>query len=388
MKGRVTEDGTILPSGIKVLNKTEKFVYRGKDGNVRVPIYKMQCTCGTIFEHTYKKELKSCGNKKMHPQKKKEKKAQTVDHSGEILPSGVKIIEKTEEPKEWGGSLFPVYLQQCSHCENIFKAVYVRKRKSCGCINGKDRTGEVLPSGIKLIKRLDKQNKHGSYYYIQKCGLCGKEFEGVYNQKRKSCGCISNERDRSGETNQYGVKILRKVGEVERNKKYNQNCYIYEMECPICEKVFKSRYNQYLKSCGCLPKSIYDSEERKQLLKNVNKKGHEKNERFGTNLGLIASNRIPKSNTSGYKGVRFYNTTGKWYAEMRFQGCTHRKSCKSKEEAINERKKMEEERNIFINWYDSLSEDEKEFFSKQYDNNKKEFSRFYKEKLKEILQSE
>lgn len=190
-------------------------------------------------------------------------KVQTVDHSGEILPSGVKIIEKLEEQKEWGGSLFPIYRQQCPHCGNIFKAIYVRKRKSCGCINGKDRTGEALPSGIKLIKRLDKQNKHGSYYYIQKCGLCGKEFEGVYNPKLKSCGCIVTERDRSGETNQYGVKIIKKIGEVERNKKHNQNCYVYEMQCPMCGKIFKSRYNQYLKSCGCLAESICNSEERK-----------------------------------------------------------------------------------------------------------------------------
>lgn len=385
MKGKCIEDDTILPSGIKVLNKTERFAYRGKDGNVRAPIYKMQCTCGAIFEHTYRKGLKTCGNKKMHPQKKREIKAQTVDHSGEILPSGIKIVKKLEKQKEYGGTLFPTYLQMCPHCENVFEAIYVKKRKSCGCIDGKDRTGEVLPNGIKLIKRLDKQNKHGSYFYIQKCGLCGKEFEGVYNPKLKSCGCISAERNRSGETNQYGVKILKKVGEVERNKKHNQNCYIYEMECPICGKIFKSRYNQYLKSCGCLAKSIYSSEERKELLKNVNKKGHEKNDRFGTNLGLIESDRIPKSNTSGYKGVYFCNTREKWYAAMRFQGYTHRKSCKSKEEAINERKKMEEERNIFLNWYNSLTEDEKDFFSEQYDNNKKEFSRFYKEKLKEIL---
>lgn len=232
-----------------------------------------------------------------------------------------------------------------------------------------------------MIKRLEKQNKHGSYYYIQKCGLCGKEFEGVYNPKLKSCGCAIAERDRSGEINKFGVKIIRRIGEVERNKKHNQNCYIYEMQCPRCGKIFKSRYNQYLKSCGCLSELIYNSEERKELLKDVGKR----NRRFGTNLGLIASDKIPKTNTSGYKGVNFDNANRKWCATMCFQGYNVKKACKSKEEAIEERQKMEKERNVFLKWYDSLSEDEKDFFSEQYDNNKKEFSKFYREKIKEIL---
>ena len=194
------------------------------------------------------------------------------DHSGEVLSSGIRIIERLNKEKEWGGQRFPVYRQMCPCCGKVFEAIYVKKRKSCGCIDGKDRTGEVLPSGIKLIKRLDKQNKHGSYFYTQKCGLCGKKFEGVYNPKLKSCGCSVLEKDRSGETNPNGVKIIKKVGEIEKNGKRMQNPYIYEMECPICGKIFKSRYNQYLKSCGCLKELIYNSEERKELLKSVNRK--------------------------------------------------------------------------------------------------------------------
>lgn len=264
MNGREIESGTVLPSGIIVLENTQKKITRGKQKVCYAPIYKMRCTCGAIFEHTYSYNLKSCGDKKKHPRKQKERGSlESINHSGEILSSGVRIIRKLRAEKD-------------------------------------EHTGRNFT------------------VYLQKCPICGKEFEARFKPKRLSCGCY-------------------------RDK-------------------------------------INHSDERKQQFEN----NIGKYQAFGTNLAIVKSSRIPITNKSGYKGVCFYK--GKWLAQMTFRGFDYYKKCNTKEEAIEERRKMEKERDIFLKWYDSLSEDEKEFFSEQYDNNKKEFSRFYKEKLKEILQ--
>lgn len=72
--------------------------------------------------------------------------------------------------------------------------------QSCGCLqrertskaNEKDFTGVTTPSGIKFIKRY-KQDDHGVWIWVCKCGICGNYFTAiparVTNEHIKSCGC-------------------------------------------------------------------------------------------------------------------------------------------------------------------------------------------------------
>lgn len=113
--------GMVLPSGIRVLSKTEGRIVCGETKTTQKPIYQMQCTCGAIFEHTYKYELKSCGDRKKHPPKKQKERRWIVNHSGEKLASGISIIERLEESKNYGGRSVPVYRQWCPFCHNTIK---------------------------------------------------------------------------------------------------------------------------------------------------------------------------------------------------------------------------------------------------------------------------
>lgn len=187
-------------------------------------------------------------------------------------------------------------------------------------MNCTDHAGEVLPSGIRIMAKTEKRKKFGiesssiQSYYIQRCPKCGCTFEAVYSKRRKSCGCSSRAWDN---------------------------------------------------------------------IKNLQKNAVKKNARFGTNLGLIASDKISALNTSGHKGVWLRKDTGRWVAEICFQGIKMKRQFDTKEEAIEERCKMEKERKSFLDWYASLDECEKDLFSEWYSNNKKEFSKFYTEKMRE-----
>ena len=70
-----------------------------------------------------------------------------------------------------------------------------------------------------------------------------------------SCGCLQseeaskNEKDWSGYISEYGVKAIKKI------EKNNKNQWIWEFECPICNKTFTSLpikvATGHTTSCGC-----------------------------------------------------------------------------------------------------------------------------------------
>lgn len=307
------------------------------------------------------------------------------DHSGEILFSGVKIISKTREFKTYGKdhAHFPVYLQKCGLCGKEFKAVYNAKRKSCPACRGCIPIGTQNQWGTTVIERI--YERHGntkSWKYRQKCGLCGKEFVAPFSNKYNACKCNQGETDRSGMVTKYGIEIIRKTGERKNSGIRIQNRFIYEMKCPKCGCLFSHYYNDSLKSCGCMKEERCNSNEQKEMLDSARKK----NNRFGTNIGLIKSDRLPANNTSGYKGVSYNRKKGYYQASICFQGVRHKKVNLTFEEAISTRREMERVRDSFITWYDSLSQEEKDTASLQYENKKEFFMDLYKEQMKNFMQ--
>lgn len=66
---------------------------------------------------------------------------------------------------------------------------------------------------------------------------------------------------------------------------------------------------------------------------------YEKNE---TNVSLISGKQGKNiNNIFGFKGVYRDSKTGKWVAKLVFSGVVHRELCKTKEDAISKRLKME-----------------------------------------------
>lgn len=93
------------------------------------------------------------------------------------------------------------------------------------------------------------------------------------------------------------------------------------------------------KSCGCLQRQTYA--ENLQLID-------------GTSVTILEArrNHILSSNTSGHTGVYLQKGTGKWAAQITFKRKTYYLGAYERiEDAIKARKKGEEMRDDFLNWY-------------------------------------
>ncbi|MEG2210043.1 MAG: AP2 domain-containing protein, partial [Eubacterium sp.] len=113
--------------------------------------------------------------------------------------------------------------------------------------------------------------------------------------------------------------------------------YYYKCTCDCEKKVIVRGSNLRsgeTKSCGCLHDEL--------LRKNV-KKYYAKNFIEDTNLALIQSETVSRSNTSGVKGVSWHKGSNKWVARIQFQKKTYNLGYYDKlEDAKQARKEAEE----------------------------------------------
>ena len=203
-----------------------------------------------------------------------------------------------------------------------------------------------------------------------------------------SCGCYTAEfhhmqrRDITGQ--RFG-----KLTALEPTEKTKRTSVVWKFRCD-CGRIVEKPVSEVTKktnpttTCGCSKMGyIGNSEHGKKQYHNI-----EKNYIMGTNIETIRreDTNPMKNNTSGYQGVSFLSTRNEWIASMRFQGSIVSKACKSKEAAIEARKKMRAIRDEFVAWYDSLSEEEKKEAIQQYENNKIFFKTYYQNKLLELNQ--
>ena len=98
------------------------------------------------------------------------------------------------------------------------------------------------------------------------------------------------------------------------------------------------------RSCGCL---IKESCSARQYL--LNEKAKKANKPFfdlekGTYVRIISSKKLPRTNTSGVKGVSFEKSRGKWRASLKFKGKNVlNKRFDDFDDAVKARKNAEEE---------------------------------------------
>ncbi len=121
---------------------------------------------------------------------------------------------------------------------------------------------------------------------------------------------------------------------------------MWECQCDCGEKAIvegASLKNGLTRSCGCLNKERIDSY-------NV----------MDTNIRIISheEEKLYKNNTSGYKGVS--GKGNEWFAYCGFKIFTFCKRCSAKEEAIEIRALMRKERDVFLQWYNSLTDEQRQ----------------------------
>ena len=222
-----------------------------------------------------------------------------------------------------------------------------------------DLTGQKFGKLTVLKRAEDKIYKNGEKRpcYLCQCD-CGNKKEVVaHNLKSgniKSCGCLKNEnRKRKFKNNFFELKDAYIIGydskkenkffidteDFDKIKKYywRKNCNGY-WESVITE-------NNKIKHLK-LHRVIQNIKDPKIYIDHIN---HNKNDNRKCNLRICsaAENVLNKShmsnNTSGTIGVYYKKSANRWIAEIQRYKIFFRKSFKTKEEAIEQRKKWEEE---------------------------------------------
>jgi hypothetical protein len=187
-------------------------------------------------------------------------------------------------------------------------------------------TFENLPKPI-LIKDLGmifatESSKKKARYGIYKCGFCGTEFraitDNVVQGKTRSCGCYN--KSRTSETNKkhglFGTKLYKIWGSI-KNRVFNIKNKAYKnyggRGITICDEWkndAEAFYNWAI---------LNGYEENKGLsIDRIDNDGDycPENCRWTTPTIQSRNQRIPKNNTSGYKGVNYRKSTGKYQARI------------------------------------------------------------------------
>lgn len=215
--------------------------------------------------------------------------------------------------------------------------------------NFEDLTGKKF-GRLTVIKKSKKRTSNTTKW-ICKCE-CGNIIEtdrtNLIKGQSKSCGCLAKE-------------LL-----IKRTKKYN----LFEIENDIVIgytsntnkqfKIDKDDYEKIKNYCWCENKDNYmvariDNKRvllhryilnfPEEMIDHINR---DKSDNRKQNLRFVnynqnnANKNMQSNNKSGIVGVRFDKVRNKWVAELSFEGKTHFKRFNTLEEAIAQRKIMEE----------------------------------------------
>jgi hypothetical protein len=187
-------------------------------------------------------------------------------------------------------------------------------------------TNEELPKPV-LIKNLGmlfatESSSRKARYGIYKCGFCGTEFrantQNILRGTTKSCGCY--QKRRASETNKtHGLGCTRLCAvwrEIKtrtlnpKNKRYSDYGGRGITICDEWENDFMSFYNWAMSN---------GYEENKGLsIDRIDNDGNycPENCRWTTSTIQTRNQRVYKNNSSGYKGVNYHKSTGKYRARI------------------------------------------------------------------------
>lgn len=206
-----------------------------------------------------------------------------------------------------------------------------------------DRFGRLV-----ITAKLPSINKNGKLIPMYECRCdCGGVVEvngNTLGKGRSSCGCLQDESRRKdiAPGTRFG-----KLEVIKRTEEKKHKCYMYLCKCDCGEeKLFRSDMlrSGEVNSCGCLHDHLFRT--------NV-KKAYAKNFVEGTNIPKIASNTLPRNNTSGIKGVRWHSRAGKWQASITFKGKDYHLGYYTELEEADKIRKIAEKELFgeFLKWY-------------------------------------
>lgn len=186
--------------------------------------------------------------------------------------------------------------------------------KSCGCLrrerayeaNAYDLLGKTF-GDLTVVGRSKKRNKRGGYWTCRCCCgyTCDATASDLISGKKTHCGCKTN---RGRPTDIAGQRFYRLTAEYMLPDRDGSGSVMWHCRCD-CGNEIDVSYNNLvycgIKSCGCRKKA--HDQALGGFLTHVG----------GTSLDVIQSQKLPRDNTTGYKGV--YLIRGKYLAKIVFQ---------------------------------------------------------------------
>lgn len=194
---------------------------------------------------------------------------------------------------------------------------------------------------------IGEMRKKGKKYYVCRCE-CGtvKEvyYRSIENGTSSSCGCLRRELN-GGKVKDLTGQRFGKLRVIERDWSRKDVYWICECDCGNRKSIkgtSLTKKKEPTRSCGCIHKEVtrvigsktIKDNSREVLLQNAT---------YHTNFHVIGSEKIPKNNTSGHKGVSWDSSREKWSAYIHVQGkYIHLGRFDEKEDAIRVREEAEE----------------------------------------------
>ena len=198
----------------------------------------------------------------------------------------------------------------------------------------KDITGKRFGKLVAIKSTGEKQN--GSYSWLCKCD-CGNEKDVSYgrlnNKITQSCGCLMS-KDITGQ--RFGkLLVLQDSG---KRAKDRSKLWMCECDCGNVKQIKTGNLvSGNTLSCGC-----HKLEAVKENIKIAHAKHAKEQLKEGTKLSMLTE-KIPKSNTSGVKGVCWNKKGNAWVARITFKGdVMYLGSFTNLKDATNARREAEE----------------------------------------------
>lgn len=196
---------------------------------------------------------------------------------------------------------------------------------------------------------LRETRKNGKKYYECRCD-CGtiKEiyYRSITTGVSQSCGCLRSEQRKENVMDLTGQRFG-KLFVVCRDSRKDGGNWFWICECD-CGNRKSVRGTSLLRdggtrSCGCDQREVAAKTGKNTILANSARQ-IETNVAFHTNFQVITSDKPPKNNTSGHKGVWWDKNRGMWQAYIQVHGKRKHLGRYGKlEDAVAARRRAEEE---------------------------------------------
>ena len=239
-------------------------------------------------------------------------------------------------------ALFPGNLQYLSICKfPERKSVLFRSERlflNGGRMETREKYGRLTP-----VRKLEGYGGRNVWECRCDCGnLCHVRMSNLKSGHTKSCGCLRKEKQKKKFHDLTGMRFgkLTVINFVSQ-KSGGPSLWNCRCDCGNMTQQYGPNLRRGLVvSCGCVRRES-------------GKKQYEQNIHYinGTQLELVRSKKIWKTNKTGVKGVYQEKRTGKYIASMTFQGKREILGrFQTLEEARQAREQAEEERDRKIQW--------------------------------------